>query len=61
LSSVGRAQIPKGPALLLRSTNSRPLAACRVDKVTTFELAAITSKLGHIPTVAEYHEAMKRD
>jgi aconitate hydratase 2/2-methylisocitrate dehydratase len=54
------AHVREGATVVSTSTRNFP---SRLGKNTNLflaiaELAAIASKLGHIPTVAEYHEAM---
>jgi aconitate hydratase 2/2-methylisocitrate dehydratase len=54
------AQVREGATVVSTSTRNFP---SRLGKNTNVflanaELAAIASKLGHIPTVAKYHEAM---
>jgi aconitate hydratase 2/2-methylisocitrate dehydratase len=55
-----QAQVREGATVVSTSTRNFPNRLGKNTNVflASAELAAIASKLGHIPTVAEYHEAM---
>jgi len=55
-----QAQVREGATVVSTSTRNFPNRLGKNSNVylASAELAAIASKLGHIPTVAEYHEAM---
>ncbi len=42
----------------MRLATIRKVSGVRIQRCSAAELAAIAGKLGHIPTVAGYHEAM---
>jgi aconitate hydratase 2/2-methylisocitrate dehydratase len=55
-----QAQVKEGATVMSTSTRNFPNRLGKNTNVflASAELAAIASKLGKIPTVAEYHEAM---
>ena len=55
-----QAQVREGATVVSNSTRNFPNRLGKSSNVflASAELAAIASRLGHIPTVAEYHEAM---
>jgi len=58
--SIAEAFVREGATVVSTSTRNFPNRLGKNTNVflASAELAAIASKLGHIPSVAEYHEAM---